>query len=185
MIYVFVLFTALTNLNYNAILNPPAIISYNTPATFSSTLNISGKATLNNVTTCMSSLNVSGITTLNNMLKFNNIIANKVIPLYDAATPNNFQYVGLGANSGLVLSCFSTADSFKFNVGASTTTANTLMTLMGTGNLGIGTATNINSKLVVYGTLQLQPKILLSGIEYYTGTRDVIEPPNPVRDSEV
>ena len=50
--------------NYNAILNPPAIISYNTPATFSSTLNVSGNTTLNNATTCKSSLNVSGTTTL-------------------------------------------------------------------------------------------------------------------------
>jgi hypothetical protein len=36
--------TSLTNLNHNAILNPPAVISYNTPATFSSALNISGNA---------------------------------------------------------------------------------------------------------------------------------------------
>ena len=39
------------------------IISYNTPATFSSTLNVSGNTTLNNATTCMSSLNVSGTLT--------------------------------------------------------------------------------------------------------------------------
>jgi hypothetical protein len=33
--------TAFTNSNYNAILNPPTIISYNTPATFLATFNIS------------------------------------------------------------------------------------------------------------------------------------------------
>jgi hypothetical protein len=63
----------LTNLNYNAILNPPAIISFNTPATFSSTLNISGNTTLNNATTCRSSLNVSGaITASGNKLNLPN-----------------------------------------------------------------------------------------------------------------
>jgi len=56
--------TALTNLNYNSILNPPSTISFNNPSTFISTLNISGNTTLNNVSTCISSLNVSGITTL-------------------------------------------------------------------------------------------------------------------------
>jgi hypothetical protein len=66
----------LTNLNYNAILNPPAIISYNTPATFSSTLNISGNATLNNATTCMSSLNISGVTTLSNNVYINTTTPN-------------------------------------------------------------------------------------------------------------
>ena len=38
------------------------------------------------------------------------------------------------------------------------------------GNVGIGTSTNLNSRIVVYGTSQLQPKISLTGIEYYTGT---------------
>jgi hypothetical protein len=55
--------TSLTNLNYNAITNPPTIISINNPETFVSTLNISGNATLNNVTTINSTLNVSGKTT--------------------------------------------------------------------------------------------------------------------------
>ena len=56
--------TALTNLNYNAILNPPSIVSFNNPATFISTLNVSGRTTLNNAATLISSLNVSGTTTL-------------------------------------------------------------------------------------------------------------------------
>ncbi len=34
--------TALTNLNYNAILNPPTLVSFNNPSTFVSTINISG-----------------------------------------------------------------------------------------------------------------------------------------------
>ena len=60
--------TALTNLNYNAILNPPTLVSFNNPSTFISTLNISGNTTLNNATTCRSSLNVSGLTTLSGNL---------------------------------------------------------------------------------------------------------------------
>ena len=57
--------SALTNLNYNAILNPPTMISFNNPSTFVSTLNVSGNTTLNG-TTINNTLNVSGITTLNN-----------------------------------------------------------------------------------------------------------------------
>ncbi len=42
--------TALTNLNYNAILNKPTLIDYNNPAIFMSTLNVSGITVLNNDT---------------------------------------------------------------------------------------------------------------------------------------
>ena len=52
--------TALTNLNYNAILNPPTLINFNNYSTFQSSLFISGNTTFNNATTCMSSLNVAG-----------------------------------------------------------------------------------------------------------------------------
>ncbi len=55
--------TVLTNLNYNSISNPPAIISFNNPATFISTLNLSGNTTINNSVTLVSTLNVSGKTT--------------------------------------------------------------------------------------------------------------------------
>jgi hypothetical protein len=55
---------ALTNLNFNAILNPPLIVSFYNPSTFASTLNILGNTTLNNATTYISSLHVSSITTL-------------------------------------------------------------------------------------------------------------------------
>ena len=43
--------TALTNLNYNSILNPPNIISPNFACTFLSTINISGITTFNNSST--------------------------------------------------------------------------------------------------------------------------------------
>jgi hypothetical protein len=83
--------------------------------------------------------------TMTGVLKFNNIIANKVISLYDAATPNNFQFVGIGANNGLVLNTFASGDAFQFRVGATTTSSIELMRLTGTGNLGIGTTdTSVN-----------------------------------------
>jgi hypothetical protein len=46
--------TALTNLNYNLILNPPSLVSFNNPSTFVSTLNVSGTTTLNHATTFLS-----------------------------------------------------------------------------------------------------------------------------------
>ena len=52
--------TALTNLNYNAILNPPTLINFNDSSTFLSSLNVSGFTILNNATTINSSLNVVG-----------------------------------------------------------------------------------------------------------------------------
>ncbi len=37
------------------------------------------------------------------------------------------------------------------------------------GNVSIGTSTQ-NALLTLYGTTQIQPKLTLTGIEYYTGT---------------
>ena len=61
--------TALTNLNYNAISNPPTIVSLNNPSTFVSTLNISGNTTLNGISTIVSTLNVSIKCIRNNYIK--------------------------------------------------------------------------------------------------------------------
>ncbi len=55
--------TALTNLNYNAISNPPTIITFNNPATFASTVNVSSTTILNNATTINTTLNIEGKTT--------------------------------------------------------------------------------------------------------------------------
>ena len=91
-------------------------------------------------------LKLDGTNTMTSGLNFNNLAQNKVISFYDAATPNNFQYVGLGASSGLVLSCFGTGDTFKFNFGLTTTTLKQVMTIDGggsiscTGNIKMGTA---------------------------------------------
>lgn len=50
-----------------------------------------------------------------------------------------------------------------YNGGTNTLTVDT------SGNVGIGTSST-NSKLTIYGTTQLQSRISLTGIEYYTGT---------------
>ncbi len=71
--------TALTNLNYNAITNPPAVVSFSNPGASISTLNISGNATLNNITTCRSLLlNVSGVTILSNNVVIGGSVANNI-----------------------------------------------------------------------------------------------------------
>jgi hypothetical protein len=62
--------TALTNLNYNAILNPPTLVSFNNPSTFVSTLNVSGNTTLNNATTIRTTLNVLGDVTTSGLSVF-------------------------------------------------------------------------------------------------------------------
>jgi hypothetical protein len=52
--------TALTNLNYNAILNKPTLIDYNNPATFMSTLNVSGITTLQGNLDCGGGIAITG-----------------------------------------------------------------------------------------------------------------------------
>ena len=90
-------------------------------------------------------LQLDGTNIMTGGLRFNNILANKVISLYDAATPNNFQYVGFGANSGLVLSCFDTADSFKFNFGINSTNSSNVMSISGVGKTMIKGLLNIHA----------------------------------------
>jgi hypothetical protein len=50
--------TALTNLNYNCILNPPTLPNFNNQCTSISTLFVSGNTILNNALTCNSTLNI-------------------------------------------------------------------------------------------------------------------------------
>ena len=56
--------TALTNLNYNSILNPPTIPNLNNPCTFIFTLFVSGTTIFQNASTCLNTLNILGILTL-------------------------------------------------------------------------------------------------------------------------
>jgi hypothetical protein len=93
----------LTNLNYNAILNPPAIISYNTPATFLSTLNISGNTTLNNKTIIKGILNIhngSPYATSNYTLNNGSLIIGDTLLNYGGGT----QWNG-GNAAGLMMEC--------------------------------------------------------------------------------
>ena len=93
----------MTNLNYNAILNPPAIISYNTPATFLSTLNISGNTTLNNKTIIKGILNIhngSPYATSNFTLNNGSLIIGDTLLNYGGGT----QWNG-GNAAGLLMEC--------------------------------------------------------------------------------
>jgi len=98
-------------------------------------------------------LKLSGGNIMTGGLRFNNILANKVISLYDNATPNNHQFVGIGANNGLILNTYNISDVFQFRVGLTSSTSTELMRLTGTGNLGIGTTDTSIYKLNVNGSL--------------------------------
>ncbi len=50
--------TALTNSNYNSMLNPPTLPNFNNQCTSRSTLFVSGNTILNNALTCNSKLNI-------------------------------------------------------------------------------------------------------------------------------
>ena len=126
--------TALTNLNYNAISNPPTIVSFNNPGTFVSTLNISGNTTSNNATTLNSTLNISGKTTtqdlqVNGILKLpvNNWIIDSNL------TSNQRMYFDNGAKT-YFRSCGTSIspllDGFIFRNGAGTD----LLNIDGSGN---------------------------------------------------
>ena len=117
-------------------------------------------------------LYVNGETRLNGVLTFNNITGNRVISLFDATpTANNSQYVGIGANSGLVLSCSGTSDSFKFNVGTGTSSIDTVMSISGLGktilkgvlNINGGTPFAINNQTFNNGSLIIGDTLLNYG----------------------
>jgi hypothetical protein len=134
----------LTNINYNNITTNK--LSFQSPLSSNASTNVISidLTSTSNYTRNVSNilrenlLNLSG-GIMTGALRFNNLVQNKVISLYDAATPNNFQFIGIGANNGLILNTFGSGDAFQFRVGASATTSTELMRLSGTGNLGIGT----------------------------------------------
>jgi hypothetical protein len=75
----------------------------------------------------------------------------KVLSFYDLG--NNFQYTGFGATSGLIHNIPSTVDAFQFRVGTSTTTANEVMRITGTGNVGIGTTNPLSMLHINAGSI--------------------------------
>ena len=95
------------------------------------------------------------------------------LDIYDTGNPKI--YLTYGSTSRYFISGTSTSIDIGNDVGTSKIIRFMpdnveRMTILSTGNVGIGTATNITSKLLVYGTTQLQPKISLTGIEYFEGT---------------
>jgi len=90
----------------------------------------------------------------------------KVLSLYDVG--NDFQYVGLGASSGLCFNTAGTGDAFQFRVGTSTTTANEVMRITGSGNVGVG-ITNPNCRLHLHSTTS-NTEIKLQLTDATTGT---------------
>ena len=91
-------------------------------------------------------------------INLNNIISTKAISLYDAATPNNFQFVGSGNNNGLCINTYQESDAFQFKVGTSSTTSKEVMRIQGNGKVGIGT-NNPNSLLHLRGAKPATLKI--------------------------
>ena len=91
-----------------------------------------------------------GVTNPSCKLSFGTTVSNRIISLYDSG--NDYQFVGLGANNGLCLNIYNNTDAFQFRAGSSTTTANELMRITGTGNVGIG-ITNPSNTLDVNGTI--------------------------------
>ena len=75
----------------------------------------------------------------------------KVLSFYDLG--NNFQYTGFGATSGLIHNIPSTVDAFQFRVGTSTTAANEVMRITGTGNVGIGTTNPLSTLHINAGSI--------------------------------
>jgi hypothetical protein len=148
--------TALTNLNYNAILNPPTLVSFNNPSTFVSTLNVSGNTTLNNATTIRTTLNVLGDINTSGLSVFgiNTTLSTK---------QNNLTFSNPFLNTSNTISL--KYDNTKLNVDASgnltviggtsqwTTTGTSIF--YNTGKVGIGTTGSINASLDVLGVANI------------------------------
>ena len=136
-------------MNYNAILNPPTLVSFNNPSTFVSTLNVSGNTTLNNATTIRTTLNVLGDINTSGLSVFgiNTTLSTK---------QNNLTFSNPFLNTSNTISL--KYDNTKLNVDASgnltviggtsqwTTTGTSIF--YNTGNVGIG-ANIISSKLTI------------------------------------
>ena len=182
--------TALTNLNYNAILNPPSTVSFNNPSTFISTLNISGRTTLNKAATCLSSLNVSGITTLSGNVGIgtNNPDSKLHIMTPDntAITTNllNFKNAsdyGIYATSTSISTRGNTLDFYSrdYNLsGGASISTKPIFSLRPEGNVGIGTndpkaLLHVTGKTLIHNGLLATPT---NGTYGNDGTRLILWP---------
>lgn len=81
-----------------------------------------------------------GTATPNAPLQFASTATNRKIVLFEAAN-NDHQYFGFGINTDVLRSQVNvTTSRYEWHAGTSATTSNLLMSLMGTGRLGIGVA---------------------------------------------
>jgi hypothetical protein len=95
-----------------------------------------------------------GTTTPNAQLQLGNTIVNRKIVLFQANN-NDHQYYGFGINNPLIrYQVDNTGARHGFFAATSATTSNELMSILGTGNVGIGTVTP-TSKLQVNGSFAL------------------------------
>jgi hypothetical protein len=93
------------------------------------------------------------MTNPNAPLQFASTTANRKIVLYET-TNNDHQYFGFGVNANILrYQVDSTNANHVFYAGASTTTSNELMRILGNGNVGIGTASP-SSLLHVNGNIK-------------------------------
>ena len=108
-----------------------------------------------------------GTNTPNAPLQFSNAVVNRKIVLYED-TNNDNQFFGFGVNSFILrYQVSATTVSHVFYAGTSSSASTELMRIMGTGNVGIGTATP-NAKLDINSssTTSFIMQALISGEAY-------------------
>ena len=154
--------TALTNLNYNSILNPPTIPNLNNPCTFISTLFVSGTSIFQNASTCNSTLNISNVLTLgsNSGLYLNNA-SNSLLAVSQAVN----QFSNSAITGDTVLRANST-NSLIFQTGAGTSA----ISINPSNNIIMFNAATHSSTLFVSGTSIFQNAVSCNFTLYVTNS---------------
>ena len=160
--------SALTNLNYNAITNPPAVPNLNVASTFISSLNVSGVTTFQGASTCLSSLNVSGNTTfqgVSNLLSNVNITNNSSLIFDNQLNTNKLQlYTGYGFGIENSTLRYNTQAIHKFYAG----TLNTF-TIDNTGTATIANGAYIANGISITGATNAYQSLSFRSLNYNLG----------------